>query len=215
MKQFVNTTLATVLLLSPLSAVAQQPLVLEYKSFYSHVNKLDDEDMSALQFAFGFKHIQTSDLCNIDRAFIQTDKQDIPLQITAEQRFTVPKEKALKLANALVIIDVNEPTNVCDMSVQLETKPEWLKSTYTGSELLTIYQQYETFFDDMGGLMSFMMPDATGLMFHFDLSLSGRKTVLGHIDEAGRLSVNKDLLGDTSDVTFPAKPFRITAVTEK
>ncbi|HCA75179.1 MAG TPA: DUF2987 domain-containing protein, partial [Alteromonas sp.] len=60
-----------------------------------HINKIGDESTSALQFAFGFLRVGTSDLCPINQATIVTQKQDIPLTVTAENRFLVPKERAL------------------------------------------------------------------------------------------------------------------------
>ena len=92
----------------------------------------------------------------------------MPLEVSGEGRFTVPTEKALKLANALVRIDLNERANVCDMSVQLETKPEYLKQYYTKDDLTFLYGQYEAFFNEMGSFLSFMMPSVKGLMIQFD-----------------------------------------------
>lgn len=140
----------------------------EYKSFYSHVRKLNDEDTQALQFAFGFLHNRTKTLCEVKSALIHTQKKDIPLEITAEHRFTVPSEKALKLAKAVVAIEVVQPENQCDMSVQLETKPEYLKRAYSAAELTYLFTQYENFFSEMGGFLSFMMPRAQGLVLAFD-----------------------------------------------
>ena len=103
----------------------------EYSRFYSHIKKLDNEDTQALQFAFGFIRVGEGRLCGIEPAEIVTDKKNMPLDVSEEGRFTVPAEKALKLANALVRISLEERANVCDMSVQLETKSEYLKQYYS------------------------------------------------------------------------------------
>ncbi|MDP6879273.1 MAG: DUF2987 domain-containing protein, partial [Alteromonas macleodii] len=149
-------------------SVAAETIDVEYSRFYSHVKKLDNEDTQALQFAFGFVRVGEGRLCEVNGASIVTDKKTLPLEVSDEGRFTVPTEKALKLANALVRIDLNERANVCDMSVQLETKPEYLKQYYTKDDLTFLYGQYEAFFNEMGSFLSFMMPSVKGLMIQFD-----------------------------------------------
>ena len=140
----------------------------EYSRFYSHVKKLDNEDTQALQFAFGFLRVGEGRLCDINQADIVTDKQTMTLDVSKEGRFTVPTERALKLANAYVRIDLKEAANLCDMSVQLETQPSYLKPHYTVEELNFLYAQYEAFFNEMGSFLSFLMPSVTGLMIQFN-----------------------------------------------
>ena len=150
------------------SQVVAETIDAEYSRFYSHVKKLDNEDTQALQFAFGFVRVGEGRLCGVNAASIVTDKKTMELEVSDEGRFTVPTERALKLANALVRIDLVERANVCDMSVQLETKPEYLKQYYKKEELTFLYEQYEAFFNEMGSFLSFMMPSVKGLMIQFD-----------------------------------------------
>ena len=99
-----------------------------------------------LRFAFGFKHIAKGRLCNIESAKIVTQKQTQPLKVENGTRFTVPTDKVLKMAKAIVEIDLNDRANQCDMSVQLETLPEYLKTSYSHKELQTLLTQYQAFF---------------------------------------------------------------------
>lgn len=187
------------------------PMELEYSSFYSHVKKLDDEDTEALRFAFGFKHIASGGLCTIHSAHIHTQKKQIPLDVNAENRFTVPLEKALKLARALVIVDVEEAHNQCDMSVQLETKPEYLKTSYTGEDLAYLFAQYDAFFSEMGGFLSFLMPSATGLRIQLQegTDVEGKDLVISQ----NTLLLDEDRLKEKRPLTLSAPPVRITAMT--
>jgi hypothetical protein len=205
-------------------AVAQQTnqqmastntLNVEYSSFYSHVRKLDDEETSALQFAFGFKRVQSDTLCRITKAYIHTQKQDIPLSVTNEQRFTVPSEKALKMAKAEVVLSLVEPKNQCDMSVQLETKPKWLKTQYSANELATLFTQYQTFFDDMGSFLSFLMPSVDGLVVHFTDTSLHKTLANGLVIEKGSLHMTKEWINQGRSLTLPEMPLRITANTTK
>ena len=193
-------------------SVASETIDVEYSRFYSHVKKLDNEDTQALQFAFGFVRVGEGRLCEVNEALIVTDKKTMPLEVSGEGRFTVPTEKALKLANALVRIDLNERANVCDMSVQLETKPEYLKQYYTKDELTFLYDQYEAFFNEMGSFLSFMMPSVKGLMLQFDDKELDFITPQGvHINN-GVLHLEQDWIDNAKGLTLPKAPLRITAM---
>ncbi|MEC7453707.1 MAG: DUF2987 domain-containing protein [Pseudomonadota bacterium] len=194
------------------SSVAAETIDVEYSRFYSHVKKLDNEDTQALQFAFGFVRVGEGRLCEVNGASIVTDKKTMPLEVSGEGRFTVPTEKALKLANALVRIDLNERANVCDMSVQLETKPEYLKQYYTKDDLTFLYGQYEAFFNEMGSFLSFMMPSVKGLMIQFDDKNLDFITPQGVQINNGVLHLEQDWINDAKDLTLPRAPLRVTAM---
>ena len=197
--------------LSGLTAHAET-IDVEYSRFYSHVKKLDNEDTQALQFAFGFVRVGEGRLCGINNAEIVTDKQTLPLEVSNEGRFTVPTEKALKLANALVRIDLKEAANVCDMSVQLETKAEYLKQYYSQEELSFLFEQYAAFFNEMGSFLSFLMPSVKGLMIQFDDKNLDFITPQGvHINN-GVLQLEQQWIGEAKDLTLPHAPLRITAM---
>lgn len=194
------------------SSVAAEMVNVEYSRFYSHVKKLDNEDTQALQFAFGFLRVGEGRLCEINNAEIVTDKQTLPLEVSDEYRFTVPTEKALKLANAYVSIDLKEAANVCDMSVQLETKSEYLTASYTKEELNFIYGQYEAFFNEMGSFLSFLMPTVKGLMLQFDDRNLDYITPEGlHINN-GILHLEQREINEIKGLTLPKAPLRVTAM---
>ena len=194
---------------------AAETLEVEYKSFYSHVKKLDDPATNALRFAFGFVHIAEKRLCHISSAQIITQKQTLPLTVENNNRFTVPTDKILKMARANVVIELDDQANQCDMSVQLETLPSYLKTQYTHDELLLLFNQYQAFFDKMGGFLSFMMPSAEGLLFHFGADLSFPKKLRALLDENGAIFLSKTWIMEHKNVDLPYKPLRITAFVEK
>ena len=205
---------AAMLLVSSLFAgvAACETIDVEYSRFYSHVKKLDNEDTQALQFAFGFIRVGEGRLCGIEKADIVTDKQTMSLDVSDEGRFTVPAEKALKLANALVRISLEERANVCDMSVQLETKPEYLKQYYTKDELSFLYDQYSAFFNEMGSFLSFMMPSVKGLMVQFEDKFLDFTTPQGVTINNGILQLDEAWINDAKGLTLPEAPLRITAM---
>lgn len=192
--------------------VVAETIDVEYSRFYSHVKKLDNEDTQALQFAFGFVRVGEGRLCGVNAASIVTDKKTMELEVSDEGRFTVPTERALKLANALVKIDLVERANVCDMSVQLETKPEYLKQYYKKEELTFLYEQYEAFFNEMGSFLSFMMPSVKGLMIQFDDKNLDFVTPQGVQINNGVLQIEQDWIDDAKGLTLPHAPLRITAM---
>ena len=193
---------------------------LNYADFYSHLRKLDIEDTPALQFAFGFVHNESKRLCNISSVNIVTQKQTIEVAVTAENRFKLPIEKALKQARAKVEVVIDGSTHQCDMSVQLETKPEFLKTHYSSKELSDLFNQYVIFFDDMGGFLSFLMPDVSGLTLHFEeilapdiISLNANSS--GITVSERKISLSEQWLSDDNKLSLAKLPQRITANTSK
>jgi hypothetical protein len=207
--------LSVVLAMILTQAAFADEVEVRYKTFYSHVKKLDNEDTQALQFAFGFKHVGTGELCTINKARISTQKVQLPLVVTAENRFTIQSEKALSLADAFVVIDFKEPSNQCDISVQLETKPEFLKAEYTFEEMQFIYEQYEAFFNEMGSFLSFMMPKVKGLMIQFDDKNLREASKTGEMINAGTLMLNDEWFERKKGLKLQTIPLRITAIASK
>jgi hypothetical protein len=199
------------------TAVSAEQLNVEYSSFYTHVKKIDKEDTNKLRFAFGFKHIAHDRLCKIDDAKIVTQKQTLPLQVENATRFTVPVDKVLKMAKALVTIQIDDNANQCDMSVQLETLPEYLKQTYTHAELQALLVQYQDFFSNMGSFMSFMMPSAEGLVFHFDKNEASFHILEKQVDSSGNLTLDQVWFDKNQGkgLNLPSTPIRVTALVVK
>lgn len=193
---------------------------LKYGDFYSHLKKLDEEDTPALQFAFGFSHIQHKRLCKIESVNIVTQKQTIEIAVSDENRFMLPTEKALKQARAIVEVTLDDNSHQCDMSVQLETKPAFLKTQYSSKELSELFDQYAIFFDDMGGLFSFLMPDVSGLVLHFAEALPAETislsdSSLGMMVTEQKIALSPSWLALANALSLPQKPMRITASTNK
>ena len=209
-------TLATALVIGAGMSVQAETLEVEYKRFYSHTKKLNNDDTKDLQFAFGFINVRKpGELCTVNSAEVVTQKVTLPLTVTPEYRFTVPTEKALKLAEAKIRIDLAENANQCDMSVQLETTEALLKTNYQASDLNNIFQQYSAFFNAMGSFMSFMMPSVEGLNFQFsdpnlDVVINDNLRI-----EQGMLRLKKPQLMQLKELELPLKPLRITALTSK
>lgn len=194
------------------NSVYADMLPVEYKGFYSHLRKLKGDELNALQFAFGFKNVQSDKLCNINRAVIITDKKDIPVSVSPANRFTLPTERALRLADAIVLIDLQEAHNQCDMSVQLETKAEYLKMQYQQEELQMLFMQFDSFFDEMGSFLWFLMPDLESINLVFETT---ETTVI--LDDTlsiknGILSLSQSQIEQLSTLTLPMKPIRISPV---
>ncbi|MBF7072837.1 DUF2987 domain-containing protein [Glaciecola sp. MH2013] len=206
---------ALILMISSLPPVNADEVEVRYKTFYSHVKKLKSEDTKALQFAFGFTNIKTGKLCKINSARISTQKQQIPLVVSSENRFTIQSEKALNLADANVVLDFEEPSNICDISVQLETKPEYLKKNYSFEELRFIYEQYEAFFNEMGSFLSFMMPTVKGLMIQFEDPSLTEQVISGEQVNQGILLLDDEWFEKEGLLRLKRKPLRITAIASK
>ena len=190
-------------------------LEVDYSSFYSHVKKLDSPETDILRFAFGFQHISENRLCRIVNAKIHTQKQTIDLDVENNSRFTVPTDKILKMAKAKVILELDDQANQCDMSVQLETLPDYLKKQYTQEEVSLLLTQYQAFFEKMGGFLSFMMPSVEGLLFHFEPEVQVSEQNLGLVDSNGKVSLKLPWFKRQQGLYFTIAPLRITAIVKK
>jgi len=211
----VKKVLSAALMLLFAGSVNAEVIQVEYSRFYSHVKKLDGEDTQALQFAFGFQRVGEGRLCEINNAKIVTDKQTLPLEVSEEYRFTVPSEKVLKMAEAFVEIDLAEAANLCDMSVQLETKTAYLKMRYSKEELTYLLEQYRSFFNEMGSFLSFMMPTVDGLNIQFaDENISMPVKDAPNIN-MGTQMLSAEWIESSKGLVLPEKPFRITAKATK
>jgi hypothetical protein len=197
------------LLISPL--LMAQTIEVAYGSFYSHVKQLNNPDTDALQFAFGFKHIDHGRLCEISSAAIVTEKQRLVLKVNQDNRFLVPTDKILKLARAQVVIELADQPNKCDMSVQLETQPQYLKTQYSSEDLSMLFSQYQSFFADMGSFLSFLMPSAEGLILSFAEELNLPSELSHLLDESGKIQLSEDWISLGQSLSLPVKPLRITS----
>lgn len=204
------------LLFSLVQFVNAEVMTVEYKGFYSHLTKINKEKFDMLQFSFGFQHIHESRLCSINNAHIHTDKQNITVEVTGENRFILPTERALKLADALVVVDLKDQSNQCDLSVQLETKADYIKSIYSQQVLNKIYLQYSEFFDSMGGWMSWMMPKVESLRVYFDDTELNHKVADSELSIVnGVMNIGPQQLQQIDTLRLPVAPKRITPVTNK
>lgn len=197
------------------SLVQAETIAVDYAKFYSNTRKLDAEDTQGLQFAFGFVYIGSGALCQVNSVRLVTPKLTQEIAVSKEYRFVLPSEKALKLAEAVVEIDVTEPANQCDLSVQLETKPSYLKETYLASDLNEIFKQYQAFFNEMGGMLSFMMPQVTGLQLYLAPETQLYSVSDGIGIQGNSLSLPSDWWSRNATLVLSQAPIRITAQTKK
>lgn len=200
------------------SIVVAEEISVEYSSFYSHTKQLEDEALDALQFAFGFIYTgqdgaSTGELCAVNEPRIVTEKVTIPLE-TLGERFLVPSKEVLKLAKARVVAQLSAPANRCDMSVQLETKPDYLQSRYQQAELELLFAQYQKFFDKMGGWMSFMMPTVIGLKFQYESAVAFSDMQHGGAQMAKQHCVPPERFASLAGQTLPV-PMRIGACLQR
>lgn len=190
-----------------------EKIEVDYSRFYTHLKKIDKTQLRALQFSFGFKKVGEATLCDIEQAVIVTQKQSLSLNINEHQRFTLPTEKALNMAKAYVAIDLQQAANQCDMSVQLETKAEYLKQHYEQQELLELSAQYKQFFSDMGSFLSFLMPGSEGLRFTFKQAPIVQQSIKGLQVKEHEIVLTDALIEQAhKGLSFEQKPLRITAL---
>ena len=183
-------------------------LIIDYKDFYNHLSKLEGESLNLLQFSFGLQNPETGSRCNINKAYISTPKKRIELSLQ-QNSFTMQDDKALKIAEAKVILELADGETSCDMLVQLETKQKLLKDASKQEELHAIYRQYSAFFENAGGFLSFTMPTVEGLVFQFESGLF--KRLLYDLEiKNGTLNIPAAKIKQIYRLDLPSSPLRIT-----
>lgn len=76
-----------------------------------------------------------------------------------------------------------------------------------------IQSQYMAFFDEMGGFMSFLMPQVSGLQMRFaDETLNHSVNQYVSIVQ-GVLRISSQQLNELNTINLPQAPLRITALT--
>ncbi|MBO1255058.1 DUF2987 domain-containing protein [Alteromonas sp. 5E99-2] len=187
----------------------------KYYDFHRHIQNLRHPDTSKLTYSFGFIHVDTQTLCQINEATLALKDQTIDLIVDTEYRFKMPSTDDSELANGKVVLDVIESPDACEMSVRLETKEEYLKVKYSKEDLNDIKRQYVAFFNEMGSFMSFGVPSVNGLMITFDNKyLYHDFKGIGKIQN-GFMIIENQMLSDIDTIIFPEVPARITALTSR
>jgi hypothetical protein len=67
----------------------------------------------------------------------------------------------------------------------------------------------------MGSFLSFMMPSAEGLLFHFDQEVRLPKRLHPLMNKEGMIALSKTWLKQPNILELPNKPLRITAIVQK
>ena len=67
----------------------------------------------------------------------------------------------------------------------------------------------------MGGFLSFMMPSAEGLLFHFEPGVVIPTTLQALVDKNSELALSQSWLMQQKGLVLPNKPIRITAIVQK
>lgn len=198
------------------SSVYASEMVIEYKRFYSHLNKLDSETMPSLIYTFGLLAQQPTQFsCQINSAYIHTQKVDLPLQINAFGRFSLPLEKALKLAGATIHLDIEGSEQVCDMSMSVEVDPQLLTVRPTQQQLNVWHSEFNVFFDEVGGMLAFMLPSVSGLVLHYaePVRLAVMQSAASQHDN--QLSLPATLFATFAQQNVQQIPYRVTALMAK
>jgi hypothetical protein len=81
--------------------------------------------------------------------------------------------------------------------------------------LLLLFNQYQAFFEEMGGFLSFMMPSPKGLVFHFDTAVNFPKELQNLLDKNGEVALSQKWLMQEQGLDLPSKPIRVTAIVDK
>ena len=118
-----KTGAATLLLLPVLGlaqpALASQALELQYATFYSQMKTAAKGDFGDARLGFYLTDPQNGRRCTLSSARVSTPEREVPAEVTVDGELRLPYDDDLNLDKASVWVELGEPHERCDLSVQV------------------------------------------------------------------------------------------------
>ncbi|MGY3857959.1 DUF2987 domain-containing protein [Aeromonas intestinalis] len=193
--------LAATLLLIPALGLAQpsQPLELQYATFYSQMKTAARGDFGDARLGFYLTDPQNSQRCTLLSARVSTPEREVPAEVTVDGELRLPYDDDLNLDKASVWVELGEPHERCDLSVQvMADAPKGLRV----KELQVRQQQMMALLDKLAGMIGkHFLPKMEGVRISLVspsgtayLSEGDRRLALPWQD--GQLLLSNDQLAD-------------------
>lgn len=199
-----------------LPAYAQQ-YRFNYSKLYTQMKNNVEEGHPDVKVAFFFQEHQSTQLCNIEKAWMEKDEHYEELVIPESQELIVPLDNNLRQAGPLVYVNT-EKGKVCDFSMVVMTKSP-LEGKVSYQEIKQLLPQMTSMLNDLGGMFSsWFAPKVIGLTLEFDdIKQSSIQTTTGNIFMVNKDKVRVTLaeLSKGEALLLPQATFRVLPLLEK
>ncbi len=148
------------------TALAQQ-YMFSYSKLYSQIKYNAEPEHPDVKVAFFFAEHKKSNLCRIEKAWMEKEQHYEALSITATQELIVPLDANLRSVNPLVFVDT-EQNKQCDFSMVVMAK-QALHGQVNYQQIANLMPQMKSLLDQISGMFaSWFAPDIVGLTLEFD-----------------------------------------------
>lgn len=206
-----NVTLLVGLLCSIfVSATLQaKEFVVSYDGFYDRLKVVNKGDFQFAQVNFYITDIASNDECLIKTGHIITERQEYPLNYTAQAQLLLPYDKQLDTDKAVIVIEPQNDNHDCQLKLQIEAR-EFTNSDLNKQQLYKLNAEFDELLSDLSGffvskLMSFLLPEQKGVVLTFAEPVSIDDAAFNCVQNICHVSVTDDWQDDktTFDVSAP------------
>ncbi|OEF30196.1 DUF2987 domain-containing protein [Vibrio rumoiensis] len=216
MRKATLTACALMASLLSVSANAEQ-YRFNYSKLYTQMKNNLEEGHPDVKVAFFFQENQSSNICHIEKAWMEKEEHYEEFSIPSSQELIVPIDSNLRKAAPLVYVDT-EKGKLCDFSMVVMTK-EPLQGKVSYDQIEALIPQMSKMLNDLGGMFSsWFAPDVIGLTLEFNDIQHGSISVSdGSIIniENGKAVVKLADLKKGNTLTLPQATFRVLPLLEK
>lgn len=141
-------------------SVASDELVLNYDGFFDRMDDLNEPEYQGVKLAFYFVD-KNNVACEIESAELKTKLDRMEIYTLPSGEILLPFDEKLDQDKAHIVIKTKQ-ANECGLNMRLESN-QLLSAELSKKELIELHEKFSKALDDLGGMMSFMLPPVIGL----------------------------------------------------
>ncbi len=194
--------------LAPSAVLAQDKLELNYDGFFDRMKDLEEPEYQGVKLAF-YLMDREGQPCPITTAKLSTKVKQQDVYVLDNGEMLLPYEPLLDQDKALLVIDKKD-SRECGLNMRLESN-QLFDAKVSKQHTLELTDKFAAAFDDLGGMMSFMLPKVRGITFKFadDVTPEMTNPALGECNQQSGCTILKgDLVKSDSEVEFNHKPVK-------
>ena len=194
--------------LAPSAVLAQEKLELNYDGFFDRMKDLEEPEYQGVKLAF-YLMDREGQPCPITSAKLSTKVKQQDVYVLDNGEMLLPYEPLLDQDKALLVIDKKD-SRECGLNMRLESN-QLFDAKVSKQHTLELTDKFAAAFDDLGGMMSFMLPKVRGITFKFADEVIPEMTnpALGECKQQSGCTILKgDLVKSDSEVEFNHKPVK-------
>lgn len=158
-----KTLLFLFLLSGAVCASDTQQMVLNYDGFFDRMESLDDPEFVDVKLAFYFTQRGKTNACPITSAKLKTELKSQDVYYFDSGEVVLPFDKQLDLDKAKLVIESKAGFD-CGLNMRIESK-QIFSDSMSKDQTQQLIHSFDVALDELGGMMSFLMPDVTGVKF--------------------------------------------------